>query len=561
MSLTMFDYAIWYKKRGLSVVPFKKDKTSALVKWKEYRTRYPTDEELSTWFNKWHDAFLAIITGSLSRVMVVDCDSQEAYDWLNEYYLNDSFKTPIAKTKRGYHVYFKYREGLSNDSEYHKNIDVRTEGGLIIAPPSANWHGVVYKWITGFEFGKVEVADIPDELFQYFLAKCGNCGNTGSCGTSNALVLDNISNSTNIAKPMPKNKWADRFSDKISEGVRDETLFHIANTVTKGGMSVEESEKFLRLINNNCFNPPLPEDQLSLKLKSALDRDGIRLKNIMQEVREWVISTNGLIYSTEFHKISQFPQNLRIQKTISQCFARLVEEGVIERHGGKNGCFRKIEHHCDDIDFINCETKPLQIELPLDMSRLVEVMPSNIVVVAGVTNAGKTGFLLDIIRYNMDKFDVWYFNSEMDGPELQKRLRRYKDIRSLSEWKFHSKAVVPNMEDVIARGVGKINIIDYLEVHEDFYKIGGMIRAIHQKLEGAVCFIALQKNPGTATGKGGWGTLEKARLAVNIEGGRCEIVKAKNWRTDMNPNGRSRQFNLVDGWDLQAIGNWDRVIK
>jgi len=560
---TNLEYATYYLKTRVSVVPFKPDKSKSYIKWGEYRKRYPTHDELKKWFEKWPDAYVAIITGELSRLLVVDCDSQEAYDWLNEYYLSDTFKTPIAKTPRGYHLYFNHRPGLSNDSEYAKGVDVRTEGGLIIAPPSKNGSSQ-YKWLSGFEYGKTNIADIPEELYQFFLQKCSSISANSSISTeSNTSVFNKESNHINnniIAKPGPKSLWVDRFSSKIGQGARDETLFHIANTITKGGMAIEESQKFLELINFNCFDPPLSEEDLKIKLKSALDRENVRLKNVMQDVREWVISTNGLIYSTDFHKFSQLPQNLRVQKTISQCFARLVDEGVIERYGGKNGVFRKVENECEDIDFINCETKPLNIYLPLEMDELVDIMPGNIIMVAGVTNAGKTGFLLDIIRYNMNKYDVWYFNSEMDGGELQKRLLRYPGL-SLYDWKFHSKGVTDNMEDKVAKGKGKINVIDYLEVHEDFYKIGGMIRSIHQKLDGAICFIALQKNPGAATGKGGWGTLEKARLAINIEGGKCEIVKAKNWKTSMNPNQRVRHFRLEDGWRLDGDGKWDRKME
>ncbi len=556
------EYALRYRRDGLSVVPFKPDKSKSYVKWKEFQHRYPTTDEIERWFKEWPDAYVAIITGSLSRLLVVDCDSQEAYDWLNEYYLNDTFKTPIARTPRGYHLYFNYRPGLSNDSEYAKGVDVRTEGGLIIAPPSQNGT-TSYKWLPGFEYGKAEIADIPNELFLFLHEKCSTTSSISSISTeSNTSVFnkDSIHITNNIiAKPVPKTLWINRFSSKITQGARDETLFHIANTVIKGGMSSEESERFLELINANCFDPPLTDEELKIKLKSALDRENYRLKNVMQDVREWVISTNGLISSTDFHKFSQLPQNLRVQKTISQCFARLVEEGVLERYGGKNGMFRKVEHECEDIDFINCETKPLNIYLPLELDELVEIMPGNIIIVAGVTNTGKTAFLMDVIRYNMKKYDVWYFNSEMDGPELQKRLLRYPDL-SLRDWKFHSKGVRENMEDRVAKGRGKINIIDYLEVHEDFFKIGGMIRAIHQKLDGAICFIALQKNPGAATGKGGWGTLEKARLALNIESGRCDIVKAKNWKTSMNPNGRVRNFTLEDGWRLYGDGKWVRPI-
>jgi len=49
-------------------------------------------------------------------------------------------------------------------------------------------------------------------------------------------------------------------------------------------------------------------------------------------------------------------------------------------------------------------------------------------------------------------------------------------------------------------GQGQIDIIDFLEIHENFYEIGGRLAEIHKKLKGAVAVIALQKNKGVDTG-------------------------------------------------------------
>ena len=55
---------------------------------------------------------------------------------------------------------------------------------------------------------------------------------------------------------------------------------------------------------------------------------------------------------------------------------------------------------------------------------------------------------------------------------------------------------------------GNINIIDFLEISENFYEIGGRLREIHDKLKGAVAVVALQKNAGTQTGLGGYRGME-----------------------------------------------------
>jgi hypothetical protein len=209
------------------------------------------------------------------------------------------------------------------------------------------------------------------------------------------------------------------------------------------------------------------------------------------------------------------------------------------------------------MDWLNCETKTVPLCLPFGLHKLVEIMPGNIILVAGSPNAGKTAFLLNIIRYNMSKFKIHYFNSEMGSGELKKRLSKFDDIL-LKNWKFTAYERGGQFQDVIKSGEGKINIIDFLEIYENFYEISKPLAEIHKKLKDAIAIVALQKNPGCDTGLGGYRTLEKPRLALSIDSGVLKIVKAKNWRTAENPNGQQIRFKLVNGCSLKQEGDWYR---
>ena len=108
-----------------------------------------------------------------------------------------------------------------------------------------------------------------------------------------------------------------------------------------------------------------------------------------------------------------------------------------------------------------------------------------------------------------------------------------------------------------------VNIIDYLEIHDNFYAVSGMLKAIHDKLDKGVAFVALQKNPGAETGLGGYRGLEKPRVYLNLDpdypGGKATIVKAKNWATNINPNGYSVKFKLISGCYFIEDGQWNRL--
>jgi len=556
----MLKQAIEYHRIGLSVIPLKPDKKS-YVQWKKYQLEYADEKEITEWWKRWPDANTGIVTGKISGIDSIDIDSQEAYDALNDFFIPSNFISPIYRTpNHGFQIWVKHRPGLPNAADTIKNVikgvDIRTTGGYTVAPLSKcdyTKHGQrvtgCHKWLDGLSPRQVEISDWPDVLFETILQSCGNRGNGGTCG--------------NTLEPQSKSEsgsslWVDRFSQPIGEGVRDETVFHIANYLIKGGMPKREAEQFLTMLNNCAFNPPLDDSEVIVKIKSALSRDDCRVKNVLSDLREFIETVSGIFTTNDFLRAAGLPQTIRVQKTISQGLSRLVKENLIERYGGKNGTFKKIENDCETIDFLNCDYKPLKIDLPIGLNELVEIYPGNIIMIAGVSNMGKTAFMLDVVYRNMKKFNVTYFNSEMDSKELRKRLDDFRAVDSIRDWTFKSRSVVEDMEHHIEPGEGKINIIDYIELEKDHYQINGIIKKIHKKLDGAVAIIAIQKKPGADVGVGGYGTIYKARLALNIEKGVCSIFKAKNWSGKRNPNGLKCKFEIVDGWDLCRMGDWYR---
>lgn len=247
------------------------------------------------------------------------------------------------------------------------------------------------------------------------------------------------------------------------------------------------------------------------------------------------------------------------RNAVSSSLRRRKEKNKIERVGTRSGQWRRIERECAPIDFLSVDENPVDIRLPFGLHTLVQMMPGNIAIVAGEPDAGKTAFNLNVVKQNMDRMEVHYFNSEMGPQELRKRLGKFS--LPLEAWKFNAWERTTDFHDVIFSGAGKLNVIDFLEVSEDFYKVGGMIKAIHDKLDGALAIIALQKNRGTDLGLGGGRSLEKPRLYLSMEPGKVKIVKGKNWATDRNPNGLEMCFKTVNGCELIPQGQWGRSVE
>jgi hypothetical protein len=146
----------------------KATKKPSIPSWREYQRRCPTIEEAENWFKQplLKINAIALVTGRISGLWVLDGDSPEALDWMRNYAL----ETPIkARTLNGEHWYYKTPEEgyIKNDTNVLKNdppnIDTRGEGGLIIVPPSDRHpkRNIRYEWIGLLKPSPDDWASVP----------------------------------------------------------------------------------------------------------------------------------------------------------------------------------------------------------------------------------------------------------------------------------------------------------------------------------------------------------------------------------------------------------------
>ena len=136
-------------ERGLSIIPVKfRDKRPATRSWKPFQSRRPTKSQLRGWFDNGGNLNAGIVTGKISGVVVVDLDSPEAIAWA------DANLPPTAmatKTPRGEHRFFRHpgrpirNKARVKTGELQLAIDVRADGGYVVAPGSVHETGAVYK--------------------------------------------------------------------------------------------------------------------------------------------------------------------------------------------------------------------------------------------------------------------------------------------------------------------------------------------------------------------------------------------------------------------------------
>ncbi|MCE5262336.1 MAG: bifunctional DNA primase/polymerase, partial [Deltaproteobacteria bacterium] len=124
-------------------------KTPCIPEWTEYQKKLPSKEKVTHWFTMNPSANIAIITGAVSNLVVLDLDSEQAGEYVQE--IGGLPKsTVMANTGRGRHIYLSHPGfHVSNQTNRNIHIDVRGDGGYVVAPPSLHGSGRQYEWVEG----------------------------------------------------------------------------------------------------------------------------------------------------------------------------------------------------------------------------------------------------------------------------------------------------------------------------------------------------------------------------------------------------------------------------
>jgi putative DNA primase/helicase len=106
-------------------------------------------QQIEAWWIKWPDASIGIATGAASGLIVIDIDGEQGLATLKALVDQHGFlpRTAIVKTARGWHLYFAMPATCARiPCSTGNGLDVRGDGGYVVAPPSIHLSGHVYTW-------------------------------------------------------------------------------------------------------------------------------------------------------------------------------------------------------------------------------------------------------------------------------------------------------------------------------------------------------------------------------------------------------------------------------
>ena len=249
----MKEWALHYAEMGLAVFPLAcRDKVPAVVDGCKAATTERTTIE--RWWDKNPQYNIGIATGNKSSGLVVidlDVDKNkgiDGYDVLRDWQ-NKHGKLPETwqsiTGRGGYHYFYKDAIVHSNRVGLYEGVDIRGEGGYIVAPSSVHPNGNIYEWEQG-----------PEE---YEIAQVDNIVNDFLKGEKQRRDSEH---KTNFKVP-----------ELIPEGKRVDTIVRLIASLRTKGLDDDAIKAAVRVENEKRCNPPLKEKELEKAVFPALKRD------------------------------------------------------------------------------------------------------------------------------------------------------------------------------------------------------------------------------------------------------------------------------------------------
>lgn len=224
--------AIRYARLGLCVIPLHpKDKRPMFTNWPEVAT---SDQAVvSRWWEQTPSANVGIATGKRSGVFVFDIDPKNGGDDSYEHLVSKHGRFPDTWQQitggKGMHLFFRYPSfPIHNSAGLLPGIDIRGDGGQVVAPPSIHPNGSAYEWDGLAEIEQTRIAEAPLWLLELLDAKNTQSGSTH-------LPIG---------------------ADKIPHGVQHYTLLAIAGALRRMGLSEPEITPTLLAVNRNRCETP-----------------------------------------------------------------------------------------------------------------------------------------------------------------------------------------------------------------------------------------------------------------------------------------------------------------
>lgn len=233
--------AVRYLARGWSVLPLQRGDKRPLIRWETLQQARANAPTLARWFAHWPDANIGIITGEISNLIVLDVDPKHGGDDSLEELECRFEKLPdtveACTGSGGRHLYFAHPGGsVPNRAGLKQGIDLRGDGGYVVAPPSLHPSGQLYAWSLGHSPDDVALAALPRWLL--FAGR----------GLRARRSLED---------------WRHLVREGVNEGERNSTIASLTGHLLWHGVDPQVALELLLTWNRVRCKPPLDDDEVA----------------------------------------------------------------------------------------------------------------------------------------------------------------------------------------------------------------------------------------------------------------------------------------------------------
>jgi hypothetical protein len=168
------EYVDLYRSLGFCVIPAVYGDKRPEIDWKPYQSRKPTDSEISRWFRDGKQHNIAIVCGKVSgNLVVLDFDDPAVYE---KFFNTERIEreTIVVRTGGGKrHVYLRSADPVPSFKIPQIRLEVRSDGNIVIAPPSRHPSGRLYEFVNPGAAKVLEVEDLLDDVMEAVKSKFG----------------------------------------------------------------------------------------------------------------------------------------------------------------------------------------------------------------------------------------------------------------------------------------------------------------------------------------------------------------------------------------------------
>jgi len=237
--MTMHDAALRYAAHGVAVFPVVPNEKFPLTKNGFYNATTDMDV-INAWWQRTPDASVGMATGTVNGLMVVDVDIKNEKNGEVSLHELENIYGKLPETRMhstpsgGYHLLYSIgsRAIPSSRDTIGDGLDIRADGGYVVAPPSVIGDGS-YEVMNP----EVPVSGAPEWLVRLACEK-------------KTVKMDSVDGAD------------------IPEGERNEYVFKYALNCKKRGISLEDATQKAYIQNEKC-NPPLPGSEVIKTVSSA----------------------------------------------------------------------------------------------------------------------------------------------------------------------------------------------------------------------------------------------------------------------------------------------------